>query len=543
MVKKTKAQQLSSNKISKKNPQNSNDRPSEKNTFQSYLEKMTDVMPGNFYWKDKEGHYLGCNKALLEAINIASRKDFIGKTDFDLWPEQAEELRQNDIEVMRTREPLYKEEVVNLPKLGRRFFTSLKLPFLDENDNVIGIIGNSLDVTELKETQAALLEAKEKAEAANLAKDAFMENMSHDFKTPLNGIYGTVQLLSDRKPELPEDIQELITMQEKSTLRVIDLVDDILNYKKIASGTLEIVQEELNLLEIIESVVDGFRFQLKNKPVDIIICYPADVPRHLISDAYCVTSILLNLISNAVKFTDEGHISISVSVFSKEGDNIDLQIAVKDTGKGIPKDKYKEIFERFHRLELSNKGLKAGHGIGLSVVKELVDKLNGKVEVESEPGEGTKFTVNLPFQALDMAFFVSEWEKLHQRVRILIVSDKITSTETLFNQFEQAFISKTNSSEVVNKLEDALKNKNPFEILIVDDEINNPLELINNLHKDEKYFSLMKLLSLHPKQNRDKKWYDKAREMGCFDFIKKPILPSELDKKIVEAWTNWKNKK
>ncbi len=515
-----------------------------------HLENIITQIPGSVLWKDTEFKYLGCNDDCAKLVGLKSPKDIYGMSDKDFetqlgWPpEVLKSFREYDSRVLKGESILQHEELPFQNSEGRMIYQlSNRVPLYDYKGKIVGILAVAIDITERKEIEQQLLESKEKAEAANVAKDAFMENMSHDFKTPLNGIYGVVQLLSNRKDEFPDDVKELISVQEKSTLRLTKLIESILDFSKIYSGSLEIVQEELNLFDIIESVVHNLSFQLKNKPVDILIYYPPEVPRHLIGDTHCITSIVLNLMSNAVKFTDEGHVSISVGVVSKDGNNVMLQLEVVDTGEGIPKDKYKEIFERFHRLELSNKGLKEGHGIGLSVVKELVDKLNGQIDVESEIEKGTKFIAQLPFQVLNMSFFVSEWEKLHPTVHILVVSDKITSTDIQFNQFEQAFVSKTDSASLMNKLEQAIKDKKPFQVLIIDDEIKtDPLALINMLHKDKRFLRLMKLLSLQPKQDRDKKWYDTAREMGCFDFIKKPILPSELDKKIVDAWEKWEKK-
>lgn len=524
--------------------------PDNPHGIHEYFQKIIDAMPNNVYWLDRDCIMMGANNNTLKLVGL-TLQEFVGKTYEELekiahWKEgQGQSFKRDDMEVMDSNKPkINVEEPPLYDDAGEpTYYLSTRVPLHDDHENVIGVVGISVDITELKKTQFALLEAKERAEAANVAKDAFMENMSHDFKTPLNGIYGVVQLLVNRKDEFPDDVKELISVQEKSTIRLTKLIESILDFSKIYSGTLEIAQEDINLFDIIESVVHNLSFQLKNKPVDILVNYPSEVPRNLIGDAHCVTSIILNLMSNAVKFTDEGHVAISVKVISKNGSNVVLQIEVTDTGEGIPKDKFKEIFERFHRLELSNRGLKEGHGIGLSVVKELVDKLNGKIDIESKLGKGTKFIVELPFQVTNMSFFVSEWEKLHPTVHILVVSDKVTSTDMQLNQFDNAFVSKTDSSSLMNKLKKGIKDKKPFQILIIDDEIKiDPLVLINTLEKDKKFSGIMKLLSLQPKQDRDKKWYDKARKMGCFDFIKKPILFSELDKKIVDAWEKWQKK-
>ena len=229
-------------------------------------------------------------------------------------------------------------------------FVVVKTPLKDSEGHIIGTVGNSLDITEIKKIQAELEKAKDRAESANLAKTEFMENMSHDFKTPLNAIYGVAQILNSRN-DLPGELKELVVGQEKSVIRLKKMVESILDFNKLASGKIEIHEEPLNLLEIIESITENLSFQTKDKELDIIIKYPTKVPRYLIGDSYCVTSVILNLMSNAVKFTDKGYVSVEVKVLSKKNENILLKISVKDTGSGIPENKLENIFERFHRLD------------------------------------------------------------------------------------------------------------------------------------------------------------------------------------------------
>ena len=273
--------------------------------------------------------------------------------------------------------------------------------------------------------------------------------------------------------------------------------------------------------------------------MNLNINYPPDVPRHLISDSYCVTSIILNLMSNAVKFTYKGYVTISVKILSKNEKFTTLQITVEDTGRGIPSDKLEQIFDRFHRLERSNKGLTEGHGIGLSVVKELVDKLNGEINVKSEFEKGTVFTVNLTFEILDAAIFISEWKKRYPSIRILLGSDQ--STDTVLEQLGKNIVTKAESTNIINELLSAVHSNNPYQIIIIDDEIEllDPLDLINTILSVKEIPKLMWLLSSRPK---DKVWFDKARVAGYFDFIIKPILPTELDEKLIATWENWQKK-
>lgn len=517
----------------------------ENRTTATYLKNVVACTPGCLYWKDKDGYWLGCNNYMLKELGLPAEYDVKGKTDYDFFTnEQAKQLRSNDIEVMKENKIVSREEIVTIPNTGEvKTYAAVKMPLTDAEGNIIGIIGNSLDITELKQAQAALLEAKEKAEASNQAKELFVQNMSHDFKTPLNGIFGVVQIMSARKEELPDDLKTLVDVQEKSVLRLKKLVDSILNYTKLVAGHIQIQQEELNLLEIIESIVQTLTPQLKNRPLDIIISYPPEVPRHLIGDSYCVTSIILNLVSNAVKYTNKGYISIAVKVITQNANMVTLQIAVEDTGTGIPTNQLEQIFDRFHRLDFSNTGLKEGHGIGLAVVKELVEKINGEIKVESREGTGSIFKINLPFEILGMSFFVSEWKKRHPTVRILLACDKQTTPDVFLDQFGKNMVHKVVSSEMMDVAQNAAQQGNPYQIAIIDDEVEhiNIYTIIQTIAKLPSISKLMWILSTRP---RDKEWFDTARSAGYFDFLIKPVLPSELDQKIIDTWERWqKNKK
>jgi signal transduction histidine kinase len=514
---------------------------SERQQAQDYLDNIKNCMPGNVYWKDSDGRYIGCNDYLLNQHNLTNPgENIIGKTDYDIFSKEvADKLRTNDKEVMQSGQPISFEENIQLSNQSVRTYLVNKAPLKNSFGKIIGVVGNSIEITELKETQTALVKAKEEAEESNFTKSVFMENMSHDFKTPLNAIFGVLQIL-EMTPELPDDVKKLIQVQEKSVHRLKKMVESILDYSKISSGKIEIQHEEVNLLEIIENIVHNLSYLVKDKDINIIINYPLEVPRNLLSDSNSVTSILLNLMSNAVKFTESGYIAISVKILSVENKNTIFEINVEDTGAGIPDDKLHQIFERFHRLELSNLGQKAGHGIGLAVVKELIEKLNGHIHVHSQLGKGSIFTVDLPFEVEDTTLFSPEWQKCNPNVRILIVNDKNTATNIIPEQLGNMSIYKIDSERVIDEL--LLSEKNdPYQILIIDDEIqtSDPNALIKKINNQKELSLKMALLSTHPK---NKEHYDAARNAGYFGFIIKPIFPSELDQKIIESWSKWQRK-
>ena len=507
-----------------------------------YLRNVVENLPQYIYWKDINSIYRGCNKHVAEYLRLKNPEEIIGKTDGDFhWTEERINfLQEGDYKVMKEGKTISVEDEIPNPDGTSRIMLTSKSPLFCKLGKVVGVLGVSTDITEQKQIQAQLKEAKEEAEESNLVKSVFIENMSHDFKTPLNGISGALQVL-DLTPDLPEDVKKMIIVQKKSVDRLEKMIGSILNFNRIYAGKVEIQHEELNLLETIENIVENLSYIVKDKNVNIIIHYPPNIPRHLLSDSSSVTSILLNLMSNAVKFTDEGVVSISVQLEANEDEKAFFKIIVEDTGMGIPKDKLQQIFERFHRLELSNKGQKAGHGIGLALVKELVERLNGQINVQSQLGKGSVFTVNLPFEIADATFFVPEWKKHHSDIRILLVSDKETSSDIILDQFGETVVKKIESNLFMDELLSQAKTKTHYQILIVDDQIEfeEPIELLKKINNFKNIPKMMPMLSIRP---QNKKWFDQARASGYFDFIVKPILPTEFDKKIIDAWKNWQSK-
>lgn len=530
-------------KITGEKPEDNLDIPTLTRRISSYLESIIAQIPGSVYWKDVNLVYLGCNDGAAELVGVPREKMCGIKDDFfaeqlNMSPEVIKSFREADLKILKGEKILKHEELPFRDGHGKTIYQlSNRVPLYNENYQIIGILGISIDISDRKEMELALLEEKERAETANRVKTEFMQNMSHDFKTPLNGIYGVVQILRDRK-DLPDDIKELIVAQEKSVLRLKSLIDTILDFDRLYAGKVNIYSEPINLLEIIESVVDNLSSQSHNKDLNLIIDYPPEVPNYLISDSHCITSIILNLMTNAVKFTEQGYINISVKEVSQENENIQLNIEIEDSGIGMKEGIIPQIFDRFNRIEPSNKGLKAGHGLGLAIVKELVTKLNGTISVKSQVGIGSTFSVNLPFKLQDCALIISQWQNINPNSRVLLVNDKKTATDTILDQLGSVTVKKVKSESVINELVTASQSNAPFHIIIIDSEIEfiDSFSLVKIIKSSSVIPKIMPLLSTHPQDNE---WLDKARSAGYFEFIIKPVLPSELQRKLSNAWEKW----
>jgi len=358
------------------------------NNTLSYLDNIINAIPGSVYCKDKKGVYLLCNNIVLEKGNLKNKASIIGKTDFDVWPQHAETLRQHDKEVVELGKTLNLEETVVLPDGKKMYFASVKMPLKDKLGNIVGVVGNSLDITELKE-------AKEKAEQANIIKTEFIHNMEHDIRTPFSGIYALAQLMHEEEtdPQKKECLGEIAQAGKE----LLDFCNTILDFTKIEMGTLPILHKKFNLSELLEKVIAMERPAALYKNLFLCIECTPDLPVCVVGDDHRLLRILINLLSNSIKFTQKGHISLYVNAIRSDDKKIILQFSVKDTGSGIPEEKQTFIYEKFSRLTPSNKNRYSGIGLGLRTVKQFVHELGGEIEVKSEINKGTIFTVLLPF--------------------------------------------------------------------------------------------------------------------------------------------------
>ncbi len=359
------------------------------------LNDIRTITPGGFYWKDLDGCYLGCNEYMLKVAGFLSQDDVLGKKDADLWPNSATQLEENDRYVMESGETLEVEETVEIPSFGLRHFISVKMPLRDKDKNIIGVIGNSLDISELKLAQAELIRAKKKAETANHAKSAFIANMSHDIKTPVAGILSMAENLMFRLSD-PDDRQSAGYLVNAS-LQLLEILNEVVELARLGEVHEQKHETTFQLRALTNNIIDLMRPALKDRSIDFSVSYEDDVPEKIKGNQIYLHRILLNLTANAIKFTEKGGVSIQVAVSKQTSDNIVLKIAVKDTGIGIPVEQQNEIFEQFTRLSPSYSGNYKGSGLGLFIVKQYLEQLCGTISLQSAPGTGSTFTCFIPF--------------------------------------------------------------------------------------------------------------------------------------------------
>lgn len=366
--------------------------------FAKNLSQILNSTPGSLYWKNKEGRYLGCNQFMATTAGLNSINDIIGKTDFDLWPENARNISENDQAVMQSGQTAFLEEEVKISNGDTLYFTGVKMPLRNEKNEVIGVIGNSLDITKLKKVEKELKTAKEKAESVSLLKAEFIRNMEHDIRTPFHGMMGITNLLAEREPDPGK--KAMLTDVFNCAKQLLDYCNGILDFSRIESGFAPVQEKPFDVLRVIQDVIEMESMAAKMKNIELVLNSDPHLPKTVMSDPYRIKGILINLVSNAVKFTKEGSIKLTVELVKPINAEryIVAKFVVADTGIGIPEDKREMIYEKFSKVVPSNRGLYRGHGLGLRIVKQFVDELHGDIFLKTAVNQGTEFSIFLPLR-------------------------------------------------------------------------------------------------------------------------------------------------
>lgn len=363
------------------------------------LESVIALMPGHVYWKDQDGRYLGCNDAQAKSLGLASNKDIVSTVPYASLPEEeASMLRSVDNQVLREGKTITLEEAGVRENGAVGVFLTKKTPLYTKEGHIMGLLGISFDITERKEAEKMLRLAKEKAEESNKIKSEFISNMEHDIRTPFSGIWGFANILYEKEqdPEKKECLSGLATCAKE----LLDYCNGIVDFSRIEQGVMPILEKAFDIKKLVNSVIKMNSIAAMNQSLELLTDFQTGLPSIVIGDPYRLKRILLNLVSNSIKFTKQGHVKVTVSLENailKQRYCV-IRITVDDTGIGIPDDKQDIVYEKFVRGTPSNKGLYKGQGLGLRIVKQFVAELDDDVHLKSQLGQGTTFTILLPFK-------------------------------------------------------------------------------------------------------------------------------------------------
>ncbi len=495
------------------------------------LTSLVNSIPDPIFYKNRDMEYIGGNGAFKALNGFADNSEFIGKTDFDLYEKEiAEKYQKADKEILTSKKSInYRSWEENFE--GRNIlYDTLKVPIIDQNGELRGIVGISRDITNEAKIQQQLAHAKDKAEESDNLKTTFLTNLSHEIRTPLNSIIGFSDLLTD--PDLTDDQREEFTeLISRSGNSLLMLVDDIIDLSKIEAGQVQINRSKFDLnrliIDITEAIEENRDFADKNA---VLLEYyiPMNEEEAFIidTDDFRLRQILSNLINNALKYTSRGEVKFGYRL----GDD-KLTFFVKDTGLGIPEEQKSHIFERYNQSDSVEKF--GGSGLGLSISKKLVELLGGKIGFNTDEEKGSEFYFTLPFDTpLEEAkpspktSLAAEYNWSDKQ--ILVAEDEQNNyvfIEEALKKTGATIIWATDGEQAVA----AVKGNPEINLVLMDIKMPNldgyeATKLIKKMRAD------LPVIAQTAYAMSDER--DLSLQAGCDEYLTKPIRPKKLLRKI-----------
>ncbi|MBZ5611950.1 MAG: response regulator [Acidobacteriia bacterium] len=487
---------------------------------QSILDHLEDA----YSEVDLRGKYVFVNDAYCRLFN-RSRDEVVG-TSYKQFFEagRGAALREAYTRVYQTGQPVKGFEHEFKP--GRYNELSIWLK-RDKNGQPIGFASSIRDCTERKLYEKALADAKEAAEAANKAKSSFLANMSHEIRTPMNGILGMTELTL--ATELTPEQQEFLEMVKSSADSLLVILNDILDYSKIEADKIVLDPVGFNLWELVGDSMKSVAVLAHKKGLELAFDVGPDVPQDLIGDSTRLRQVLLNLIGNAIKFSESGEVLLQVKLQGVGDGLATLVVSVRDTGIGITPEKQSRLFQPFEQADSSTTRNYGGTGLGLAISRRIVELMGGSMQVESTPGVGStfSFTVQLGVAAMPQPA-VGPVDL--RGLPVLIIDDNATNRRILLEMTRQWGMQPDDADSGpagLRRLEEAAAQARPYRLIVLDEQMPGMggLEVIQRIRAHRTLHGATILMLTSSDQNSSAA---RCRQLGVETYLIKPVKPAEL---------------
>ncbi|MDX1921088.1 MAG: response regulator [Candidatus Caenarcaniphilales bacterium] len=492
---------------------------------------MANHAPVMIWVSDEAGEINYLNHEWERILGYSPKEDFISDWWKFIHPDDLESYKEKHFNALKTKIGFECEYRFKNSSGEYRWISSIVESRVDKSKKLNGLIACCVDVTDYKNNERSLIEARKTAEAANQAKGEFLANMSHELRTPLNAMLGASQLLLDTETS-PEQ-RELLETVFSSSKSLLELINDILDFAKIEAGKAIAVCESFELNDLVAELQEIFFLKIIEKQLSFQFLIEENVPQELYSDRLKLKQILANLINNAIKFTHSGGITVHISLYNYES----VKFSIIDTGIGIPLDKLESIFEKFVQVEASSTRQFEGSGLGLAIVQHLVSLLGGKIQVESTLNKGSNFFFILPLKEpshslentkknvipnlktedkKDLKVLLADDNQINQKITQKMLEKLSCKVEIVENGIQAVEKAKTSHYDLIF-MDCQMPEMDGFEAA----------QIIKNLQNSLPIVALTANASLNDKE--------KCLKSGMDDFLAKPIYIEDLGK-MINKW-------